>query len=289
MAIWAMPASVSKRDVFWFVVVNTILLNLAFAIMVIVAMTVSDGEMAGTLVALAAFAVPLASMLLYLGAQGLRASSDLREDFQRASELLSKRNRELEEARSTLERHANMDWLTGLDNRRAFQTAVKERIAEATRTGVSFWLAIIDLDDFKPINDTHGHDAGDAMLQHVARQLRIQFGGPHVVIARLGGDEFGVILEQETINGFGSAERLIKRACHLLTAPFIYNGQSLRVAASAGLAEWSDEITRPLALMRGADQALISAKMAGKGITRIGEPRPLAQGHDKSPPSHGVG
>ena len=158
---------------------------------------------------------------------------------------------------------ADTDPLTGLVNRRAFDQRLRAMANDAGGTG--FTLALLDLDDFKPINDRFGHMIGDLVLCEVARRLRGAYGSDDVV-ARLGGDEFAVIMPA------GSAIAATGAANHLLAAlvpPCTIDGHSIRIGASVGIAAWPGDGATTDALIETADRALYAAK-AGE------QPKPAA-------------
>ncbi len=158
---------------------------------------------------------------------------------------------------------ADTDPLTGLANRRAFITELHARL-EASAVP-AFGLALVDLDGFKPINDTFGHAAGDAVLVEVAARLAREAGGG-ALAARLGGDEFGLILTHGNEAGLARAGELL---CGMLGAPYYVEGREFRISASAGLALLAPaDCDVPQALSR-ADVALYTAKQKGRGATAL--------------------
>jgi len=155
--------------------------------------------------------------------------------------------------RRRLQRQAMTDPLTGLANRRALHMAAEEFFAAG---GAGAALVLIDLDGFKPVNDRHGHAAGDLLLIAIGGRLRAQ-AGEAATVARVGGDEFAIWLPG------CDAETLDVRASALLAtlaAPFPIDGQPIRIGASAGLARAPDDGASLLDLMRSADEALYAAK-----------------------------
>lgn len=158
---------------------------------------------------------------------------------------------------------ATFDPLTGLHNRRAFEEAVEARIAGGSaRTRDRFALALIDLDDFKGINDTHGHHAGDAVLKAVAGRLKEHAGGDGTA-GRLGGDEFIAMLPAPPARSAldGRMTALVTRLC----LPAAIDSGVVPVGASLGFAVFPDDADSYDGLVRLADQALYAAKRDGKG------------------------
>ena len=155
--------------------------------------------------------------------------------------------------------HALHDALTGLANRRAFTARLDEALARYARSGQPVGLVMVDLDAFKPVNDTHGHQAGDEVLVEVARRLSDGVRATDLV-ARMGGDEFAVVCEGA--NDEGAVAALAARVEARLHEPIrLSRGTTVTVSASLGVATaWpgcdGDE------LLREADQRLYATKRA---------------------------
>lgn len=160
-----------------------------------------------------------------------------------------------------LTRLALHDGLTGLPNRAQFL----ERVGALLAAETPFAVALVDLDGFKAVNDTSGHEAGDQVLQEVGEVFR-QVLGARALVARLGGDEFGVILEVPTADDACAALGSIHRA---LTRP-VLSGRHV-VGASIGVALGSLQGASPGELLAVADAAMYRAKKQGKGRTVLGE------------------
>jgi diguanylate cyclase (GGDEF)-like protein len=164
-----------------------------------------------------------------------------------------------------LSRLALTDRLTGIANRVQFEVAIEAEVANARRYGETFALIWMDLDDFKRINDTFGHEAGDEVLAQVAGRLSelVRKGD---TLARYGGDEFAIVMRHADA---AAALGLIGRIVQSLAPPFaLSSGSQARVGVSCGLALYSPEITSGAELTRRADQALYQAK--GRPISRSG-------------------
>jgi diguanylate cyclase (GGDEF)-like protein/PAS domain S-box-containing protein len=157
-------------------------------------------------------------------------------------------------------RAANYDTLTGLPNRLHFQSRLERALTDANRQSVSLSLLLIDLDNFKDVNDSFGHHAGDTLLFETANRL-LSTVRAYDVVARLGGDEFAVlVIEPPKLGGVsGLAETIIRR----LGQPFAYDGRTLVSRASVGLAVFPEHDTDPTELMKDADVALYRAKTEG--------------------------
>lgn len=175
---------------------------------------------------------------------------------------LDARTRELEETRAELEILASTDSLTGLHIRRAVLPRLGEEIARVDREGHPLALVILDIDNFKSVNDTHGHAMGDAVLQSTADVLRASLR-PYDMVARIGGEEFMVVLPGDDLAG-GSA--LAERIRLMLAAKNVsLNGVTLSVTASFGVAcRRPGESTGVDDLMHRADEAHYKAKRSGK-------------------------
>jgi two-component system, cell cycle response regulator len=157
---------------------------------------------------------------------------------------------------------ATQDELTGLLNRREYERILAEESERARRFGQPLGLAVIDIDRFKTINDTHGHPAGDTVLKEAARRLA---GSVRSVdrVARIGGEEFALILVQT--DGPAALEAARRAILELAKEPIrIDNGRSLEVTASAGVASLPGGATTASELFAAADRALFAAKERGR-------------------------
>jgi len=156
---------------------------------------------------------------------------------------------------------ANYDQLTGLPNRTLFMDRLTRRVLEGRRARTSVGLMFIDLDGFKAINDTLGHDAGDLLLKSTARRLEKCVREADTV-ARLGGDEFTVIMP--LIDSFDAAAIVAGRIIKSLTEPFDLEGREGRVSASIGISLLPSQATTATELLHNADVAMYYAKRQGK-------------------------
>uniref|UniRef100_I2Q490 diguanylate cyclase n=1 Tax=Desulfovibrio sp. U5L TaxID=596152 RepID=I2Q490_9BACT len=170
---------------------------------------------------------------------------------------------ELGEARDELRHLAETDVLTGLPNRRHFLRLAGEALGRAREQGLGVSLVMLDLDNFKTINDTHGHQAGDRVLRGVGRCLADALQAPGRV-GRLGGEEFGVLLPGVTGPAAVAVAERLRRSLEALQP------DGLAVTASFGVAEGAKDVDALLAL---ADECLYAAKRAGRN--RV-EPQPAA-------------
>lgn len=175
------------------------------------------------------------------------------------------RTAELRESQRQLEQIAYYDTLTALPNRRMFTEEFREMIVLARLQSERFALLLIDLDRFKQINDSRGHDAGDALLIEAAIRLQAAVRKSDCV-ARLGGDEFGVLVAHNP------AATDIENICHRITESFVMpvpvSGASVKSSASIGVAVFPDHGSTLDNLYKSADLALYEAKRAGGNLSR---------------------
>jgi diguanylate cyclase (GGDEF)-like protein len=181
---------------------------------------------------------------------------------------------------------ALLDDLTGVGNRRYLLQRLGEECARSERSGQPFALLVIDLDGFKAINDTHGHAAGDACLQHftLMAQTRLR---PSDLLARTGGDEFCIVLPSSTLREGAMIARRVLEVCRADAEQC--TGNDIPVAVSIGVAQWTSEMgAYPDRLMAAADHALYAAKKAGRNGFAIHdatcEPSPPLAPEGASPP-----
>jgi diguanylate cyclase (GGDEF)-like protein len=170
-------------------------------------------------------------------------------------------------------RHESLvDELTGLPGRRHFHRRLATVLRQAEADGLPFALLIFDLDRFKELNDTLGHQAGDTLLQLVGRRLREELGRG-ALLARLGGDEFAVLLAPGS-----DGDAAVHAARHVVEAiarPFAIDGLALDVGVSVGVALYPDHATEDGELLRRADVAMYLAKGAGGGVALYDPDRDL--------------
>ncbi len=162
---------------------------------------------------------------------------------------------------TALEQIAFRDALTSLLNRRAVDNFIDKIIARSERDGSKFAILYLDMDNFKPINDTLGHDVGDNVLLGVAKRLRNLVRGNDVV-GRVGGDEFVIILDEinESSLAFITAERVIQS----FKKPLNVDGHRISVSFSIGISIYPDNGVYRLSLFKAADIAMYQAKENGK-------------------------
>ncbi|ADV68829.1 EAL domain-containing protein [Deinococcus maricopensis] len=181
----------------------------------------------------------------------------------RRSQELAAANTALQEAQQHLAHRATHDALTGLANRAHFHAEVERALAERGESAIA--VLFIDLDRFKHINDTLGHDVGDELLREVARRLRANVRAADLV-ARMGGDEFTLLLRD--LHDERDAERVARKLLTALTGAFELRGQRLFVTASIGVALAPRDGLDVTTLQKHADIAMYRAKQSGKNGVR---------------------
>ncbi|MBB2899462.1 diguanylate cyclase (GGDEF)-like protein [Kineococcus radiotolerans] len=164
-----------------------------------------------------------------------------------------------------LRRSATQDPLTGLPNRRLLHATVAAALARRAARGGAVAVLLIDLDRFKHVNDTFGHEIGDALLQQVVPRLMAQLG-PADVLARLGGDEFAVVCEDSS--GAVGPVQTAARLTRVWAEPVLVDGRTLHVSGSIGVALAGDGAT-PRTLLRDADAAMYESKRRGPGAFQV--------------------
>nr|MDQ3957371.1 EAL domain-containing protein [Actinomycetota bacterium] len=168
-----------------------------------------------------------------------------------------------------IQHQAFHDSLTGLANRDLFIDRVGHALARQTRVGTSLAVLFLDLDDFKTVNDSLGHRAGDDLLVDVAQRIAASIR-PGDTVARFGGDELAILLED--LDGIEGAVLVADRVTKLFEQPFLVDGSELFVHASIGISSsLGDDVRSPDDLLRDADVAMYEAKRNGKGSYQLFE------------------
>ena len=181
----------------------------------------------------------------------------------RTTERLAAQVKSLEENLKKARAEASTDALTGIPNRGAFDVALREWIERAAKGGTPFTMGMVDLDDFKKINDTHGHPVGDRVLIAATQLLTdaIEYGE---VVARYGGEEFAVLMHLPTV---ARAKARLTEVLQRIAPAYEYDiGNERRLVTftfSAGVTEYASGDT-PESIVKRADEAMYEAKRKGK-------------------------
>jgi diguanylate cyclase (GGDEF)-like protein len=201
--------------------------------------------------------------------------TDRLDEFGLLSRAFQNLTRRREQVEKDLQLLATTDALTGVHNRRMFDAFLPTALARGDRAGQPVGLAMLDVDKFKLINDTHGHAAGDAVLIEFARRLSGAVRATDTV-ARLAGDEFVVVFEQ--LSSPSEINVLGQRIISAMAEPFDIGGLKLSVTASVGIAVTSAPHTQPDEVLKSADEALYGVKAAGRNgyaVNMVGAERVL--------------
>ena len=179
------------------------------------------------------------------------------------NELLSTQKRELQLAKQKSDHSANHDLLTGLPNRRAFHNQLKSAMDASQTSNTPLGLLFIDLDRFKEVNDTLGHESGDALLQHVSAQLQTLLRSTDFV-ARLGGDEFAFVLFGDPELTHETAAMVAQRIVEKLRIDVPAPTGLIRVGCTVGVAMYPADAPDPKGLLALADRLMYVGKKGGR-------------------------
>lgn len=208
----------------------------------------------------------LADQALHAGAQDIVVEGEL-EPGSLVRRMQHARQRQ--RAQSHLYHGALHDELTSLAKRTLLNQRIGNALARSRRMGNMFAIIYVDLDNFKRINDTHGHDAGDAVLVAVSSRLKSAVR-EYDTVARLGGDEFAILLD--TLDDVGEAETVARRVLSSLAPPVRVAEQELAITASMGISVFPGEGEGADELLRSADRAMYRAKRAGRNTYSLNPP-----------------
>jgi diguanylate cyclase (GGDEF)-like protein len=190
-----------------------------------------------------------------------RSTNERQDEIGSLSRAFDKMLENINERDLKLSQMAYYDNVTGLNNRHYFMERLDQVVGNALRYGKRACLMFIDLDDFKQVNDTFGHDVGDSLLREVAAQLTGVLRDSDVV-CRLGGDEFAVIIEN--INNLAGLEVLARKIVASLSTPMHLHGHQVTVGASVGISLCPEHAENVTDLLKTADIAMYQAKEGGK-------------------------
>lgn len=207
----------------------------------------------------------LAGSVVTLQLLGLILVYQLRRYRRQVRRAQSEYDRRLE-AQSALERMATLDALTGLPNRYLLDEQLTLRVAEAERFGRKLALLFIDLDNFKNINDSFGHEAGDKLLKIVAERMSGCLRS-YDLLSRFGGDEFVILLS--SMPGAKQIEHVARKVFEALQPMIQVAERELFVSVSIGISIYPDDAESPSDLLRTADAAMYTAKEAGRDCYRF--------------------
>lgn len=194
-------------------------------------------------------------------AQIQASAEELKDAVERRTAELAQANQQLREREQALQHAAFHDPLTDLPNRRYLIERVENALADAHRRQESVALLLVDLDHFKPINDRHGHDAGDLMLRTIGQRLR-EHVRSNDMVARLGGDEFAIVISGPEAEQH--AQEIAVRLLTELARPVLYGANNLAVTISIGAALFPQHAKQFAGLYKAADEALYQAKSQGR-------------------------
>jgi diguanylate cyclase len=176
---------------------------------------------------------------------------------------------ELQGANDQLRTIALYDNLTGLPNRFLLEDRLRQAALHSDRTGKSFSLMFVDLDDFKPVNDSYGHAIGDELLKQVGSQLK-QCLRKHDTVARTGGDEFVIVLED--IDNAKAATLIGEKILEHLARPIPVGPHAFEISCSIGISMYPEDGKDIATLTANADVAMYHAKKSGKRTLRLFAP-----------------
>ena len=208
-------------------------------------------------------------LLTYLNMRSLRdtlarlrmTTKELEEHRRTLEQRVKERTEELMKANAELDKLATHDVLTGLPNRMMFSQLLNRAIQSARRHKRQFAVFFTDLDRFKIINDTLGHEAGDQLLQEIAMRLKQALRSVDVV-ARLGGDEFVILVDE--VNDLSQVGTVAHKILSAASKPMVLMGEECRVTVSIGISIYPKDAEDEQSLMKTADIAMYSAKEDGK-------------------------
>jgi len=194
--------------------------------------------------------------------QNLQSKMDAKE--YRLQELEKRKKEEIE----TLYQLAHFDVLTNIPNRYLFNERLDQAILEAKNRQIQFGLFFIDIDDFKQVNDTYGHKAGDHVLVRLTDSISKVIRNSDT-LARMGGDEFAIIVED--VSDRDDMEMLAKKIIEIVSTPISFEDKTISISCSIGISIYPDNTTSKEELIHFADLAMYTIKSTGKSHYRFYE------------------
>lgn len=195
-------------------------------------------------------------------AEEMERRMEAEAELRKYSQGLKQQNEELEIAKLESDLIANQDGLTGLANRRRFRRGLDDMVADARQNGSRVAVLYLDLDKFKAVNDTLGHERGDLLLRTVSETL-VKVLRKDDLIARLGGDEFGCAMSLPAGTDIADVTSLVVKLAQRLNIPVQSPGETIHVSASIGMAIYPDDANDAVSLLRAADNAMYLGKRQG--------------------------
>ncbi len=195
-----------------------------------------------------------------------------REEIEEANARLRRQNDQLQSVNEVLGQLSITDGLTKLHNHRYFQDQLPREVKRSQRTGAPLSLVLFDIDDFKKLNDSLGHAAGDAVLAHIADVMHRAVRDTDL-LARYGGEEFALLAPQTDLPGACRLAEKLHRDVAENPPPVVGPQGSIRVTVSVGVAQLRSSASQ---IFDDADRALYQAKQSGKDCVRLAEPEGLA-------------
>ncbi|MDD2830033.1 MAG: diguanylate cyclase [Sulfuricurvum sp.] len=193
-------------------------------------------------------------------------SIDSKDEVGKLSKAFGEMMSQIHKRDLSMQQLAYYDRVSGIANRHYFEERIVQAVGNAERYGTVCYLLMIDLDDFKIVNDSMGHDVGDMLLRHVSESI-IHTLRQNDFIFRIGGDEFAVIIE--STSNLESIEQIAQKVIFAVSTPVALEGQYVKVGASIGVSCFPKHAHDVRSLIRTADEAMYEAKNNGKNNFQI--------------------
>ena len=210
------------------------------------------------------YAIRTTAQLVRQGQTDARVQLDGQDETSEVARGFNRMLDSLAEQQTQLEKLANYDPLTGLPNRRLLTDRLDQAMQQAQQNGHAMATVMLDLDGFKLINDTHGHEAGDQLLRDIAQRIHTQLRRGDTA-ARLGGDEFVLVLQDlDGDDAVQQCQHALTRILAAISSPMELDGSPINLSASIGATLYPQDPSDADTLLRHADQAMFVAKQSGK-------------------------